>query len=298
MKPEKSIFINFILVCLLTLVGWFLIIAPRPKTETMVQKFSEWVNTSLVESYPEDLVISVDKGVMSLNKDSPYCLVLPSDLFGKKEIAGQVPSGIIFDTKATADISAFGSNEEYSNLCNPFALVGKDFVLYPDEENSYKFTKISEEINAKIDRETINNLVIQYLPLVINFGQRAYYIIPFTLIFLLFLGFLSQNYWYSLIVKFAVKIFKIKEISFGDSYKLSLFFYNFIIFFDWVVIRYMLNGLLKMGVVISFPFLNTIIIAAAAIIYLKNTKDSSEIVSTPIVTETTTQKETSMPTGQ
>ena len=298
MKPEKSILTNFILVCLFSLVGWFLVVAPISKKESFRQKVSTWASSNLIESYPEDLVITVNKGVMSLNKDSPYCFVIPADLFGKTEVADQRLRGIIFDTKATADISALSSNQEYSKLCKPLALVGRNFVLYPDDNNTYKYTKISEEINAKIDRETVNNLVAQYLPLVIKFGQRAYYIIPFVVALLLFLGFLSQNYWYSLMVKLATKIFKIKEISFGDTYKLSLFFYNFILLFDWVVIRFIINVLLEKNVVISFPFLNTIIIAAAAVIYLKKTKDSSEIISTPIATEVTTQKETSTPTGQ
>ena len=297
MKPEKSILTNFILVCLFCFVGWFLIVAPISKKESFQQKFSTWVSSNLVESYPDDLIILINKGVVSINKDSPYCLTLPTNLIGGEAVS-QKQVGVIIDTGATADVSALSSNQEYSKLCKPIALVGKDFVLYPDDNNTYKYTKISEEINAKIDRETVNNLVAQYLPLVIKFGQKAYYIIPFVVVLLLFLGFLSQNYWYSLIAKLATKIFETKQISFGDTYKLSLFFYNFILLFDWVVIRYLLNGLLKLNVIISFPFLNTIIITAAAVIYLKKTKDNSEIISTPIATEKTTQKETSTPTGQ
>lgn len=298
MKPEKSILFNFILVCSLSLLGWFFIVAPVSKKESFQQKFSTWASSNLVESYPEDLIILINKGEVNINKDSPYCFVLPANLFGKNEVVDQKLSGVIFDTKATADISALSSNQEYAKLCKPLALVGKDFVLYPDDNNTYKYSKISEEINAKIDRETVNNLVNQYLPLVIKFGQRAYFIIPFVVALLLFLGFLTQNYWYTLMVKLATKIFKTRKISFGDTYKLSLFFYNFILLFDWVVIKYVLNSLMKMNVVISFPFLNTIIIATAATIYLKKRKDDSEIVSTPVTSETTAQKDTSTPTGQ
>jgi hypothetical protein len=40
--------------------------------------------------------------------------------------------------------------------------------------------------------------------------------------------------------------------------------------FDTILIKYVLNILLEQKINISFPFLNTIIITAASIIYLKN----------------------------
>lgn len=286
MKPNKAILINFIIVLIGVLFGWFLIIAPYSKVENVFQQLPTWINSAVVQNYPEDLTISINKGIVSMTKESPYCLVLPLENNAPEKLS----KGIVIDINASADVSEMEVGGIYSNLCQPIALIGKNFVLYPDENNAYKYVKISDQINVEIDRELINKLISQYLPLAVSFGKNVYYILPFLVIPLLFLGFLSQNYWYSLIVRLAIKIFKITKISFGESYKISLFFYNFILLIDWVLIRYVLNNLLGLEIAISFPFFNTIMITLASVLYLKKTQSpdglasvSSPIVSTPII---------------
>jgi hypothetical protein len=291
------------------LVGWFFVIAPYAKVQSLIQKLPEWINTNVVENFPEDLKINIKNGIVSFNKPSPYCLTLPSNATSKNEEL----HGIVLDVNATADISSLESGGKYSKLCKPFALVGKDFLLHPDENNTYRYTKISESVSFNIDREIISKYVTQYLPLVVNFGQKAHFIIPFALIPLFFVLLLSTNYWYSLVVRFAAKTLKIKKLTFGESFKLSLYFYNFILLVDVILIRYVLNILLEQNINISFPFLNTIIITGVAMMYLKNkTPPESPVVpSTPIIPGTpmgaspmppyqapTQPTSTSMPTGQ
>ena len=301
MKPEKSILVNFIISCILTLVGWFLIIAPYAKVQDLIKRLPGWINTNVVENFPDDLKINVKNGIVSLNKPSPYCLTLPSDKTSKNEEL----QGIVFDVKATADISSLESGGKYSKLCKAFALVGKDFLLHPDKENTYSYTKISETVSFDVDRAVILKYVTQYMPLLVNFGQRAYFIIPFAFIPLFFVILLSTNYWYSLVVKFAAKILKIKELSFGESFKLSLYFYNFILLVDAILIRYVLNILLEQNINISFPFMNTIIITGAAMIYLKNktppenpVTPAPPIPGTPMGMTPTQPSSSSIPTGQ
>jgi hypothetical protein len=301
MKPEKSILVNFIISCVLTLAGWFFVIAPQAKVQDLIKRLPGWINTNVVENFPDDLTINIKNGIVSLNKPSPYCLTLPSDKTSKNEEL----SGIVFDVKATADISSLESGGKYSKLCKAFALVGKDFVLHPDKDNTYRYTKISETVSFDIDRTVILKYVTQYMPLVINFGQRAYFIIPFSFIPLFFVILLSTNYWYSLVVRFAAKILKIKELSFGESFKLSLYFYNFILLVDAILIKYVLNILLEQNINITFPFLNTIVITAAAMIYLKNKTPPENpitvappIPGTPMGMTPTQASSSSTPTGQ
>lgn len=277
MKPNKSILINFIFVCLFVLVGWFFVLAPYAKVQSLIQKLPSLVNTNIIENFPQDLKISIKNGVVSFNKPSPYCLTLPS----KTPSADEIPQGIVLDVKATADISNLEPGGKYSKLCKPFALVGKDFILHPDKNNTYRYTKISETVSFNIDREIIAKYANQYLPLIVTFGQKAYFILPISFIPLIFVLVLSQNYWYSLVVRFSSKQFKIKELSFGESFKLSLFFYNFVLFIDLVLIKYVLNFLLKQNIGISFPFLNTIIITTLSMFYLKRTKIPESTITPP-----------------
>jgi hypothetical protein len=301
MKPEKSILVNFIISCVLTLAGWFLIIAPYAKVQDLIKRMPRWINTNVVENFPDDLKVNVKNGIVSFNKASPYCLTLPSDKTSKNEEL----QGIVLDVKATADISTLESGGKYAKLCKAFALVGKDFVLYPDKDNSYKYTKISNTVSFDVDREIILKYVTQYMPLLINFGQRAYYVIPFAFIPLFFVILLSTNYWYSLVVRFVAKILKIKELSFGESFKLSLYFYNLILLVDAILIRYVLNILLEQNINISFPFLNTIVITGAAMIYLKNKTPPENLITlpppipgTPVGMTPTQPSSSSTPTGQ
>jgi len=307
MKPEKSIIISIISVCCLTLFGWFLIIAPWSKTQDLIKKLPSLVNTNLVENFPADLKINVKKGIVSINKISPYCLTLPYD----KTKVGNVGDGVVFDVYAKADISSLGAGGMYSKLCKPFALVGKDFLLYPGEDNTYKYTKLSDTMNFDVDREIISKYVNQYMPVLISFANKAYFILPFAFLPLILVFIFLMNCWYAIVVKLAAKIFKIRTMSFGESYKLSLFFYNFLLIFNLIVIKYILRTLLKQDFSLSFPFINTIVITAASMFYLKNRpvkpeqEFSQELPTDKILAEakpvemTKNQpKSTSIPTGQ
>jgi len=264
MKTNKSVLYLLIFLLLSCTIGWFYFILPLSTLNNILNNTSTWVDTTLVSRYPNDLVISIKNGVVSLNRPTPYCLVLDD----------KSQSGIVFTGDKDPRVLSF-TDGTYSSLCKPIALIGTNYYVYPDKENTYKVETLPATANFDLDKNKVVEFVNKYLPSIIEFGHSAYYALPFLIIPFLLIGFLSQNLWYSWVAKTVIKIFKLnpgnKKL---EVYGTSLFIYTIIIFVDWVVIGLLLNSTLKQNVHFSFPFFNTLIISIATALMLKSDTQS------------------------
>ena len=213
------------------------------------------VDNLISSAYPSDLVINIKNGEVSVNRNTPYCLVLDQ----------KSKFGILFDEKANA--TDFINKKNVSeNVCNPFALVGKNFIVLPDSESgaegSYKIQQISPSVNYKITRDEISNLSSNILPKILTFAKYAYYIGPFMLALFITPFFLLMNLWYALIAKLLLKITKTNTVvTYNEAYSKSLFVLFIITIFNWVVIELLVKNILHLNFSFTFPFLTTIAVA-------------------------------------
>ena len=264
MKTNKSVLYLLIFLLLSCTIGWFYFILPLPTLNNILNNTSTWVDTTLVSRYPEDLIISIKNGVVSLNRSTPYCLVLDD----------KSQSGIVFTGDKDPRVLSF-TDGTYSSLCKPIALIGANYYISPDKENTYKVETLPATVNFDLNKNKVVEFINQYLPLILQVGRKAYYVIPFAIIPFLLVGFLCQNIWYSWVAKTIIKTFKFnsgnKQL---EVYGTSLFIYTIIIFVDWVIIGLLLNYTLKQNVHFSFPFFNTLVVSIGTALMLKSDTQS------------------------
>lgn len=235
-----------------------------------INKFNEYYNQAPVmadnlinKTYPEDLVIDIKDGKVSVNRFTPYCLVLEQ----------KSKFGILFDENANA--ADFISKKNISDdTCKPYALVGKNFVVVPDTESgaegSYRIQEISSSVNYKITRDEISGLASTILPKLQMFAKYVYYIGPFLIAIFMLPFFLLMNLWYALIAKLLLKITKTNTvILYKEAYSKSLFVLFIITVFNWVFIELLIKNVLHLNFSFSFPFLTTIVVAVGTFLMEK-----------------------------
>ena len=263
MKPEKSLLYLFFIVLLYVVASWFVTIFPYAKAKKFINSIPTLVKTNLVDRYPAKLEIKVTNGVVSLNQKTPYCFLISDK------------AGVVIDPSAHSDASLLSATGPYSKLCQPVALIGSNFAIFPDQNNSFKTQSIPTDINVTINHQNIVDFTNKYLPFIQSFGQKIYFVIPFVGSLLVYLFLLLTNLWYAIMVRFACKIFKKPVPTFSQAYHLSLFFYCFLLVFDWFFLG-ALNYFLKTTIDLSFFLRNTILISGACLYYYQ-----SHTITTP-----------------
>jgi hypothetical protein len=262
MKLSHSLLGLFLFLLVLFPAAWFTIIFPHSKIQPLIDQAPAQIDRYLVQNFPSDLKISVQNGRVSTNYPSPYCLIIDP----------QSNLGVVFDDQPAAPQDYV---TQYQHLCHPIALVASDYVIYPDESESFKIQKLSSTFNLEVNRLTIQSFVDTSLPLIISVANRAYYVLPFLLASFLYLFFLSNNLWYAYVTKAVGKLFG-NYLDFKTAYANSLFIYTLLIFIDTVVITYLFNQLFHANASISFPFFNTIVIAILSNLMVKYAPPESQ----------------------
>lgn len=141
--------------------------------------FSEAIN-----SYPDDLTITILKGEASINKPVPYIYKLPAGTSTNSKL--KYENLIVIDTDTSFNIDKY---KEYST----YALLSKTEIVYPDQNSdSLKITALSKFGNVVITQDWLREkegIIIKYLPLAL----------PFIFVFL-FIGFFLFNFIGELII--------------------------------------------------------------------------------------------------
>jgi|GEM_PF-5613179 len=259
-NPEKSKTFLFVFIMIWFIIGWFFIVAPLAQVKSFFAKAPEFINTKFLNKIPSDLAVTINNGQVSINKPSPYCLIIDDQ-----------KRGVVFDIKSNSspnpqDLEPKG---KYSSLCTPLAIIGQEYVLYPDKDSSYKVTKISSDINYTATKNSAETFVSQVLPRLLSFGWIVYFAAPFFSGPLVFVYFLLLNTWYAWFVKFISKIVKIKTSVPSDKiYNLTLFFFTFILVIDWVFFGYLLPLVVgNDNINANFFMRNTIFITLLSLYY-------------------------------
>lgn len=271
MKLSHSLLMLFVVLLITTVVGWFVIILPPTKFNSLFSQLTTLAVTFTETNYPADLEISVSKGQVSYNRADPFCLILDN----------QSQTGVVFDNTAINPPLEFVEN--YKDLCKPLALVGNNYFIYPDDNNSFKIQPLPADLDFSLNQKVIKDFIAQASPVILAVGKSAYYVIPTFLLIALYLFFISNCFWYAFITKIFGKFFG-NNLTFGQAYPTSLFVYTLLIFVDIVIIQYLINSVLTASFALSFPFFNTIVITILANLIIKSTKPqtiTSSVIQSP-----------------
>ena len=190
---------------------------------SMFQKNAEAVIRNF---YPEELVITVENGVLSTNVEEPYFIAAPEEV---GDILGPDYDPNI--NVVTIDTSA--SVEDYLEY-DSLILVTDRFIVYLDD-NSYKVTSLSKFNESgegagvlKIDREVYNQIADSIVPW-LNYARPVAYLGIFALIFVIPIAIASMSIFgrlvYLLVVtamSYLIAIFMSKKIGYKSLYRLSM----------------------------------------------------------------------------
>lgn len=283
-KPPKKTSLYFFLFILVSFVFyWFVIIWPVKKFTQFYTDAPTMANNFINDAFPADLIISINNGEVTINQETPYCLVIDKDL----------SAGIVFDENANITAPLSKSLTTYFDLCNPWAVVGSNFVIYSGDyektwelqdgnfvnpesytnsmnNGSYTVYEIPGEINLQISQVEIQAVASAILPILLNWSKIFYYALPFLLVPSIFLFFLLNNFWYGWVAKIVLKLSKINQtISSKEVRSISFFVLFLWTMLDWVVFKFLINDLLKIDFTLVFPFLNTIVVVLGVVLLEK-----------------------------
>lgn len=261
-KPEKSKFLLFLLVLVSSVFGWFFVIAPHSSFQNLIDRFTNLVNNNVIARFPEDLVIIAKGGQISVNQPSPYCFIVSDD-----------GEGIVFNTNVSSpQPSDLEPGNKYSDLCRPIAVVGQNYVIYPDRDYGYRVSKIPMEVDIVVDRSKVVGFVNQVLPVLSSVARYFYFAIPFVVTIFSFVYLLAINFWYLIIVKLVgQKLLKMDLASSKVSlYNRVLFFHVIFLAFDIVFLQYILKFILGQNQLETSFFLRNTIVISALTLYFHN----------------------------
>ena len=270
MKLSRSLLILLGSLSITIFIAWFVVFLPPARFQKLFDQLITSANTFASENYPQNLDIEVKNGKVSYNQKDPFCLVID-----KKS-----QSGVVFDNTITNPSINFA--DTYKNLCKAYVLVGENYVMYPDKNNSYKIQTIDTSINLSLTQNSIKDFITKTSPTLRSFGQSAYTAAPFALLLFFYLFFLSNCLWYAFITQITGKFFN-NNLTFGSAYSTSLFVYTILIFINTVIIGYLLNTVLKANFNLNLPLFNTVVIALVSNKLLQKTQPPA-VTSTPVPT--------------
>lgn len=170
--------------------------------------------TAVVENYPSELEVHIEKGIASANVDEPYKIAFPQD--ATLEHQGGVPwhNALIIDTKHDFTLGAF---KEYDAL----ALLSKDSLVYQDSNGKISIQSLSQIGSLTITKETVEQFISRAKPYV-------KLIIPLMVV-LLFVGKLSYFFAFYVaylligaLIIWAILFVKKTRIGYKKSYQMGL----------------------------------------------------------------------------
>lgn len=260
MTTKKTI-LFFVLFFLISIpIYWFIRVIPVAKFNQYYSEAPKIVNNLIAKVYPEDLIIDINQGQISVNKETPYCLVFDEN----QKI------GVIFDEDANLDDFINTKGTIYTEICNPIALVGDSYVVYPDSESeiegAYKIQQVPADLTYQLTKQKIDNFASQVMPTILNIAQKVYYFAPFVAFIFILPSLLMINLWYALVGLMVFKITKIgSDISYKRAYSKTFFALFLWTFFNLVLIHFVLNDLMGIKFGIMFPFSGTLIVVGVAV---------------------------------
>jgi hypothetical protein len=237
------------LCLLIALAGLIIFSFSMPNIAKEIKNFV----SAVAQGYPQDLIISLNKGEVSTNKEEPFFMAVPENIFKKEDKTSDLykENLIVIDTKNNYSLEKFN---EYSTF---FLLAKKELITIKGNGGieALPLSKYKDiEINKSYVIETEGVIINKYLPLINIF---VFPLVFFALFIGSFIGSLIVSFWYALLVLMISKIKKI-DLSYRKSYQYALHAITLIsilgLFTKFVPV--LNNILLKSFIIMVIIFLN------------------------------------------
>ncbi len=261
---KKALLTVFITLLVVFPVVWFTAILPVHVFYDFIGNFYNKADNYINNEYPSDLTVKVTKGVVSVNKTLPYCLMLDK----KTKI------GILFKERLI-DNDLNGYRTMYKDLCYPIAKVSRNYILYSKKDKIYSVRKIPSSVNVVISKMSLRTKLEKNYPRIVFMVKKMYFSLPFLAVFFIFFTMLIANLWYAFVLKLVARFTSFKEITFKQAYTVTLLAYLVWFMFKYIGIMLVLSRMLGTYIRLSFPFLGTIFIVLGSVIYLDKGNNQS-----------------------
>lgn len=115
-----------------------------------IKAFMAELRPSIIQSFPEELVVKITEGKVSTNVAEPYFVAMPEPLlsFFPKSNSGDLPSLIVIDTKNSFSLEQFRKYHALSWLT-------KDAIAIQEENGGFRVIPLDTRANEHIDKKTI-----------------------------------------------------------------------------------------------------------------------------------------------
>ncbi len=192
-----------------------------------LQSFFSDAGGKIIDYYPADLEIKVEKGEVSINQPEPYELPLPEEMKGEieREMPG-VKNLVVIDTATPFSLEQF---DRYATL----VWLTKTHLAARDGKGQVRLNALQSLGGLTIDKTFVGNTLQKFAPVIKS--------IPFLILVLVFLGTLiaiSGKLLYLLIAGAIVFLyFKSRKdpISYRTAYQIALHAITFPILFIFVI---------------------------------------------------------------
>ena len=258
MSLKKSVLLLLLFLLIGVPLTWYTIVFPYDQAESFFKNAPVNLEAFIDSTYPKDLEVEIVNGNVSINKDTPYCLITNK----------QSNFGILFDPNFQAAMLRPDILATYP-LCVPLAVVGTNTLTYFDSETKDFVTKqIPATANLEINQNLITNFTSNQLPVFVKWGWMGYMIAPFLIILLAYSSIMFTNIWYALILFIIFNLIDNDEYSnFKKSFALSLRIFTLILIGRLVL--YYLNYYSDPDIIFNIPFFNTVAILIIALTWTK-----------------------------
>jgi hypothetical protein len=212
-----------------------------------------------INLYPDDLVLSLQGGVLSMNKDAPVTIPIPTflrDAISEQDSATTYRSLIVIDPDATATIDTYRA---YGTII----FLGKSDVIFPNDTGGIEVQSYGKEISGVFDEQDLRHLF--------DVVQPYYRFIAPLIVVLIAIGLLvAYGVKFAYLVLGAIAILVLGRMlglrwTYGESYVIGLHAITLPVLIDSALLPFGLS----LGVV---PLLFTFVMLG---VVFMNTKDIS-----------------------
>ncbi|MFH1769673.1 MAG: DUF1189 family protein [Parcubacteria group bacterium] len=201
-----------LLIALVATIIYSIVLVPK------VSDFLDNIGADIIDYYPDELVMDIKDGKVSVNVPEPYFLALPGELRGELDDTNVDPSVenlLVINTKQEFSIDLF---ESY----NTVALLGEDYIAHYDDNSQIAIISLSDVPDFTLDADKVSTWagkiesIVKIVPMVIL--PIGVFLVSF---FVTFIWNLIYMFFGAIVILILLKIMG-KQTGYGHSYRIGL----------------------------------------------------------------------------
>ncbi len=240
---------------LFAVLGLIIVGAYTPKFISSIKESA----SSFVDSYPENLVVTVKSGNLSINQPEPFVIPLDKKLkegiySENKEAQSEYKD---LENILTIDTTKSFSIEEFKNLKTMVWITKGEIIALKGNDGEIQILPLSKLGDVEINKSWVNEKETFFYKILPSLVVLAFVGIYFMLFFGNFFGSIFSLFFYGLIVFFMSKLLK-KELTYKQSYIMSIYAITPVIFLNSLnpFMEIPFQSLLNLLIVITIVYVN------------------------------------------